>query len=812
MPTFFWFLLFAGTLITLACLRVRLIYSTVLIAAYLLLFSYFGNSNTFLLTTYWTLFLVVAIPLNFLPLRRRLFSAPILKFYQKVMPAMSRTEKEALEAGTVGWDGELFSGMPNWKKFSSYPKATLTEEEIAFLNGPVEELCRMTDDWDVTHNRADLPPEVWQFMKDKGFFGMIIPKKYGGKEFSALAHSQVIVKLASRSVTLSTTVAVPNSLGPAELLLHYGTEDQKNYYLPRLAKGEEIPCFALTGVEVGSDASAMPDMGIVCRGTFEGKETIGIRLTWNKRYITLCPIATVLGLAFKLYDPDHLIGKKESLGITCALIPTKTPGVIYGRRHFPLNSAFLNGPTEGKDVFIPVDWIIGGPDMAGQGWRMLVECLSTGRAISLPSTVIGGMKLGCFATGAYSRIRRQFGLPVGKFEGVEEVLARMAGLTYLADATRTMTVAAVDRGERPSVLSGISKYHCTELGRRVGNDAMDVHGGKGIQLGPRNYLGRSYQEMPIAITVEGANILTRSMIIFGQGAIRCHPYIFTEMSSAKDPDAKKGLIDFDKALFGHFGFIISNIVRSFFIGLTGGRLVCVANTHKKSNKRYFQQITRMSSSFALVADFAMMILGGELKRREKLSARLGDVLSMMYMSSSVLKHFEEQGALEDDQPLVDWSCQYALSFAQNQLDGILRNFPNKFVGKLLRILVFPLGKRIKEPSDKLDHQLATLLINPTPARARLAQGAYLTADKNNPVGIMEETLYKIIAAEDLLHRVYRAWHEGQIKGATVKERLQAALDAKIVTEEEAKQALEAYEARLEVYAVDDFDSADLKRN
>lgn len=801
-----WIVLFLLVIGTLAYCRSRLWVWTLSIGAYLLLVSFFSNLGAVSLTILWLLFAVVAIPLNILPLRRLLLTKTILNIYRKVLPTMSRTEKEALEAGTVGWEGELFSGKPNWQKFMSYPANHLSSEEQAFLDGPVEELCRMTDNWDITHNRADLPPEIWQFLKDNGFWGFIIPKRYGGREFSALAHAEVISKLASRSISVATTVAVPNSLGPAELLLHYGTEEQKNYYLPRLAKGDEIPCFALTGPEAGSDAGAMPDYGIVCHGKYQGKDTVGIRISWDKRYITLAPVATVLGLAFKLYDPNHILGDKEDIGITCALIPTDTPGVKIGRRHFPVNSAFMNGPTTGQDVFIPIEWIIGGQKMAGQGWRMLVECLSAGRAISLPSTVGGGAKLATFATGAYARIRRQFGLPVGRFEGIEEVIARMGGFTYIGEATRLMTIAVVDRGEKPAVLSAISKYHCTELGRKITNDAMDIHGGKGIQLGPRNYLGRGYEETPIAITVEGANILTRSMIIFGQGAIRCHPYVYSEMTAAKLPDRKQGLIDFDRAFFGHLGFTISNKVRSFVLGITGSRF---ARTPVANNKRYYQLVTRFSAAFALVADMAMFLLGGELKRREKLSARLGDVLSMLYMTTAVLKRFEEQGRPQEDQPIIDWSCQYLLYQAQHQLNNILRNFPNRLLGGLLRICIFPLGLTLKEPKDQLGHQVANLFISPTQARQRLATAIYITPDKNNPVGQMELTLQKVLATEEVWKRVYHARHEGVIKGYTFDERLKSAVTLGVLTQDEADHLLEARKGRLEVYAVDDFTTAEL---
>lgn len=808
MNTLGWILVFVAVGLSLAYLRASLLIATASFAAYFVLVSLFSHAGALSLTVLWLLFLLFAVPLNILPLRRSLITKRLLNWYRRVLPTMSRTEREALEAGTVDWDGELFTGKPNWRKFFAFPKPRLTEEEQAFLDGPVEELCRMTDDWDITHNRTDLPPEMWQFIKNKGFFGMIIPKKYGGLEFSALAHSAVITKLSSRSVSVATTVGVPNSLGPAELLLHYGTEEQKNYYLPRLAKGDEIPCFALTGPEAGSDAGAMPDHGIVCQGNFGGKTVLGIRLNWSKRYITLSPVATVLGLAFKLYDPDHLLGDKEELGITCALIPTNTPGITIGRRHFPLNCAFLNGPNQGKDVFIPIDWIIGGQKMVGQGWRMLVESLSAGRAISLPSTVCGTSKMAAFATGAYARIRRQFGLAIGKFEGVEEALARIGAFTYIVDAVRLMTVAAVDRGEKPSVLSAISKCHTTELSRKIANDAMDIHGGKGICLGPRNYLGRGYEETPIGITVEGANILTRSMIIFGQGAIRCHPYLYKEMQAAKDTDHKRGLKVFDKLLFAHAGYMISNQVRAFVLAITGGRLVKVPTDNFK---RYFQQVTRYSAALALSADVAMLLLGGELKRKEKLSARFGDVLSMLYLISSVLKQHANHGSPVEDEPVVRWACDYLLYETQQRFDGILRNFPNKWVGRWLRFSIFPLGKRRHKPSDELGHEVASLLINPTATRQRLAEGSYTAATANNWPGLMNEKLPEMIAAEELIHRLFKAKKEGKIQGITLEDRIKAAVSANILTQQEADQLLVIHEARKEFCAVDDFSYDQLAR-
>ncbi len=742
--------------------------------------------------------------LNIRPLRKLLISLPFLKAYMRLLPAMSQTEKEALDAGTVWWDGELFTGKPRFEKLLASKAPQLTAEEQAFIDGPCEELCRMFDDWDITHRRADMPPKVWDFLKSKGFFAMIIPKKYGGLEFSAYAHSCVLVKLASRSGLLAATTAVPNSLGPAELLNHYGTEEQKNHYLPRLAKGEEVPCFALTGPRAGSDAAALPDTGIVCKGTWQGREIVGLRLNFNKRYITLAPIATVVGLAFRMYDPDKLLGDKADLGITCALIPRNTAGLNIGRRHFPLNVPFMNGPLSGRDVFVPLDTIIGGPKMAGQGWRMLVEQLSVGRCISLPSNTTGGAKLGVFASGAYTRIRRQFNMPVGKFEGVEAVLARMVGYTYTMDAARSVTAGAIDGGEKPSVPSAMLKYHVTEMGRQVANDAMDVHGGKGIQLGPRNYLARNYQVVPVAITVEGANILTRSLIIFGQGAIRCHPFVLKEMNAARTKDVN----EFDSALFGHVGFTISNAVRSFVMALTHARFTRVPDVG--DTRRYYQHIVRFSASFAFAVDVAMLTLGGYLKKKENLSARLGDVLSSMYLASMVLKHHENQGRPAEDLPLVEWACRNQMYRAQEQLHDFLRNFPNRFLGGVMRLLIFPGGRAYSAPSDRLGRQLADAVLSATEVRDRLCRFVYRTVEPGNPLGLLEEALVMAETAEPLEKRIrVEGVKTGKITALDMTGQITQARDLGIISETEAAQLREYDRKVLELISVDDFDTHEM---
>jgi acyl-CoA dehydrogenase len=689
----------------------------------------------------WLLYLSTALVLLWTPFRRRWISGPTMRAIGKALPPMSETEKAAIEAGTVGWEAELFRGQPRWHRLSAMPAPALSEEERAFLDGPVVTLCGMLDDWEITHARNDLPPEVWAYIKAQGFFGMIIPKAYGGLGFSAYAHSQVVMMVASRSVTAAVTVMVPNSLGPAELLLAYGTEAQRDHYLPRLAKGEEVPCFALTGPLAGSDASTLPDTGIVCRQAFEGREVLGFRLNWDKRYITLGPVATLLGLAFHAYDPEHLLGEDEDLGISCALIPTDTLGIDIGRRHHPLDAAFQNGPNHGRDVFIPMDWLIGGQAQIGKGWRMLVERLSVGRGVSLPALSTGGGKLASLTTGAYARVRRQFHLPVGRFEGVEEALARIGGLSYVMDSARRLTVAALDAGERPSVITAMVKYYLTESMRQVINDAMDVHGGRGICLGPSNYLGRTYQTVPVAITVEGANILTRSLMIFGQGAMRCHPYLLDEMAAARAGDLPR----FDALLLDHAGHAVGNGARALAYGLAGRWLV--PSSSGGAEAIYYRALSRFSAAFALLADVAFMTLGGQLKRKEKLSGRFADALGYMYMCSAVLKRYADDGRPAADLPLVHWGCRYCLHQVEQALDGILRNYPLRLPAALVRPLIFPLGRRWHAPSDRLGHQVASLLLEPSDSRDRLTDGIYAPDDADDPVGRLEHALGLAIRAE-----------------------------------------------------------------
>jgi acyl-CoA dehydrogenase len=737
-------------------------------------------------------------------LRRPLVSDRILRVFRKIMPAMSQTEADAINAGSVWWDGDLFSGRPNWNKLHSFPRPTLSVEEQAFLDKDTEDLCAMCSEWDSTHLASDMSREVWQFIKDHGFLGMIIPKRYGGKEFSAYAHSCVIQKLSTRSSSAAVSVMVPNSLGPAELLLHYGTDEQKNYYLPRLAKGLDIPAFALTSPQAGSDAASIPDLGIVCKGTWQGREVLGMRVTWDKRYITLGPICTVLGLAFRLHDPDRLLGDKEDIGITCALVPTDTPGVNIGRRHLPLDAKFQNGPNSGKDVFMPLEWIIGGPKMAGQGWRMLMECLAAGRSISLPSSNVGMAKLAVRGTGAYSRVRQQFKTPIGKFEGIEEALARMGGNLYLMDATRMMTAGAIDLGEKPSVVSGIAKYHVTERARKVITDAMDIQGGKAICLGPNNFMGRAYQQVPVSITVEGANILTRSLIIFGQGAIRCHPYVLPEMHAAREQDLARASIDFDRALWGHVRFAIGNGLRAFIMGLSGSHWASTPTNVAPETQRYYQQLTRFSSAFAFLADVSMIVLGAGLKRREKLSARLGDILSLMYLASCTLKRYEDEGRQAADAPLMHWAIWDAMFQAQNAFEGVISNYPSRIVGWLLRRVIFPLGRPYVVPSDKLGHEVARLLIAPSATRDRLTAGAYVPASATDIIGKLEAALTAAVDAEAIEARIRAAQKDKRIRGTDAESVQNAAVAAGVISAEE-KSKLDAAEAlRDEVVRVDDF--------
>lgn len=765
------------------------------VIVWLLALSFYAGINLYL----WAVLLLVLLTLNVPALRRKIISAPVYQIMRRALPEMSQTEREALEAGDTWWDAELFSGQPDWKVLLDMPAAELSAEEQAFIDGPVEQLCAMLNDWDITHNRRDLPPEIWDFIKQNKFCGMIIPKQYGGLEFSHYAHSQVVMKIASRSSTTAVTVMVPNSLGPAKLLLSYGTAKQKQHYLPKLATGEEMPCFALTGPKAGSDAGAMPDNGVVCR---DAHDTLGIRLNWEKRYITLGPVATVLGLAFKLYDPEHLLGYKENIGITVALIPVNTPGISIGRRHFPLDSAFQNGPNWGKDVFIPLDWVIGGADQVGKGWKMLMQSLTTGRSISLPALSVAGGKYVCRNSGAYARIRKQFNVAISEFEGIEEPLARMAGETYLMNAAREVTLAALDHGRQPAVISAIIKYELTERMRAVVNDAMDIQGGSGICLGPKNFIGRLYQVIPVCITVEGANILTRTMMIFGQGAVRCHPFIQQEMAALHNSDDTQGLEQFDALFLKHIGAVLHNFAAGFWLSLTNARFYSAPGDHQ--TVRYFRQIARLSVGFALLADYALLTLGGALKRRERLSGRFADVLSNLYLCSTVLKYYQDQGARPEDLPLLNWACQHTIYRAQQALLAIFWKLPFRPVVWLLRALLFPLGKPYAPPGDPLIHDTAATLTVDSAIRERLTQGIYINSNADDPTGRIELAFKAVLAAAPVERKIRRAQKQKLLLKGNVYEQLDAALLQTIITREEAELLEQAEKARMQAISVDDF--------
>ncbi len=756
----------------------------------------------------WTYGIMTVTLLGFgiKPLRRLLISNRLLSIYRKVLPKMSTTEREALEAGTVWWEGQIFSGRPRWRRLLKYPRPSLSEREQAFIDGPVEELCRMLNDWEISDHYRKLPEPIWDFLKEHRFFSMIIPQTYGGLGFSAQGNSAVVMKLASRNLTTAVTVMVPNSLGPGELLLHYGTEAQKEYYLPRLARGQEIPCFALTGTSSGSDAASMPDEGIVCMGEFEGQEVLGLRVTWSKRYITLAPVATVLGLAFRAKDPDGLLGDEVDLGITCALIPTATRGVKIGNRHMPIGAVFQNGPTQGKDVFIPMDWVIGGQARLGEGWRMLMQSLAAGRAISLPALGTAGGKMSTLLTGAYARIRKQFGIPIGLFEGVQEPLSRIGGRTYRMDAARKLTLVALDQGEKPSVLSAILKYQLTEGNRQTVNDAMDVHGGKGIIQGPNNYLAHAYSALPVSITVEGANILTRSLIIFGQGAIRAHPWLLKEMEAAQAPPSTAARRDFDNALFSHVGYTISNLVRAFMLGMTGS--LATRKPVRGPTGNFFRQVTRMSAAFALVADAVLLTLGGKFKFKETLSGRFADVLIHLYLCSAVLKRFEDDGRPPEDLPLVTWAIEDSLYKVQNSLLGILQNFPLPLLGGFLRIVVFPLGRPYAPPTDNTSAAVAKLLLSENESRDRLTAGVYLS-DADDAAGRVTNAFHLVLESAEAEQAIRNALNES-VSLDNYEQLVKRAVEAGVINEEQAQLVRLAQEACAKAVAVDDFPKSQIE--
>lgn len=782
-----WILIGIFTIGVLGYHRASLAVYSLSISIFLLFFSIFNFLTLSQLITIGSCWVILAVILNWRWLRSQLLSRGVMRLYRQKMPKFSATEQAVLHAGNIGWEAELFSGMPDWQKLWDLPWVKLTAEEQEFLDGPVNQLCHLIDPWEISRS-MQIPAQIWERIKQDGYFGLVIPKQYNGKGFSAFAHAQVIMKIASVSSAVATVVAVPNSLGPAELLLHYGSNQQKEYYLPRLARGEEVPCFALTSIVAGSDAASIIDNGIVGYFEIEGKKQLGICLNWDKRYITLAPVASLLGLAFKLYDPEHYLGEKEYFGITCALVPTQTKGVKIGRRHYPLDSAFPNGPTQGENVIVPMDAIIGGVEQAGQGWRMLMERLATGRGISLPSISLAAIKRAALGSGAYARFRRQFNTFIGDFGGIQKALAEISGDAFIAESLRLLGLAQLDNHIHSATTAAISKLHTTELARKVISHAMDIHGGKGICMGPNNYLAQLHIEGPIALTVEGANILTRSMIIFGQGALRCHPYFLKELEAVINND----LNSFDHSLFAHLGYIVSNKIRALILGLRNSSNIIV-------------QVDRFSAVLAFIADVMMITLGNRLKRREELSWRLGDLLSYLLMMSAILKYRQAQTLTVQEQSVMEWCCRKLLFICQQELDELLVNLPNRLMAGILRVIIFPLGKRLKAPTDKLSSQIARYLLAPDPVRERLAAGIYFGGN-SDPLHDLEQRLQEIIAVEPLLSKIHQAEITHKIKGKNLHDLITAAQSANILTADEAKQVILAEKIRMEMLKVDDYES------
>jgi acyl-CoA dehydrogenase len=797
MTTTTWVVLLVLALTGLAYKRANLKVSTLVIAAFAVLALFTGAATGFVVTS--AIFAAVLGVLSLSAFRANSITRPIFAIYKKVLPEMSATESTALEAGTVWWDGELFAGKPNWHKLMDHPNPQLRPDEQAFLDNEVETLCSMINEYEIKEN-GDMPVELWDYIKANRFFSMIISKEYGGLEFSAQAQSAVLQKLSGLSSAVMSTIGVPNSLGPAELLLKYGTDAQKNHYLPRLVDGREIPCFGLTGPRAGSDATSLPDTGVVCKGMWEGKEVLGLNMNFSKRYITLAPVATVVGLAFRMFDPEKLLGDKSDIGITVALLPRILKGMEIGNRHNPIGSPFMNGPIFGKNVFIPLDFIIGGVENAGQGWRMLVECLSVGRCITLPSSGAGGGKYGIATAGAYARIRRQFGIPISKLEGVQEPLARIAGHSYINSAAARVTAISIDNGEKPSVPSAILKYNLTESARQIAIDSMDIHGGSAICRGPNNYVESGYSSVPVAITVEGANILTRTMITFGQGAIRCHPFVLAEMNAAKE----NNLAAFDKALFGHFGFILSNIARSLVLSITNAAFTSVPASGP--TKKHYKQINRYAASFALSVDMAMFSLQGDLKFRELISARLADMLSKLYLASMTLKHWEDQGRQKDDLPLVEYAMAKLFSEFEEALDGFTKNLPARPVGWLVRALTMPLGRSVAKPSDKLVAKIVDLTTSATATRERLITGTYRGDNGRNPMFKYDSLLTRVDQADPIYKKIGEALKAGKYdeSNLTIENRISHGVAMGILTQEEGDFMIVFEKDVLEMVNVDHF--------
>ena len=796
-------IILVGVLLVLVCIyrSVGLKMWTVITGLYLLILTLIGWLTGAACITLWAIYLPVAIFLNIPQIRKAAVSGPLLKAFAKTMPKLSSTEETALNAGDTWVEQDLFRGEPNWNRVHGIPKHVMSDEEQAFLDNETNELCAMVDDWDVMQKR-DLPENVWKFIKDKGFFGLVIDKKYGGKGFSAKAHSEIVMKICSRSPTAAVTVMVPNSLGPGELLHHYGTQEQKDQFLPGLASGKQVPCFALTEPGAGSDATSISSTGIVCEDEFEGKKTLGLKLTFNKRYITLAPVATLVGLAIDLQDPNGLLNGVGTEGITCLLIPRDTKGLEIGNRHYPATLPFMNGTIRGEDIFVPIDYIIGGQKMAGEGWRMLVECLSIGRSISLPANGTACASVSYLTTGAYSLLRKQFGIHIGGFEGIEEVLANISGLSYIINATREMTVAAVDAGIKPSVASAIAKMHNTEKARETIKGAMDVHSGRGVVIGPRNYLAAGYQGAPVSITVEGANIMTRNLLIFGQGAMACHPYIRKEFYAVNEGNVDK----FDGILWSHAGYLLRNTVRSLWAGLTCGAFICAPSSPLK---KYYKRVARLSYNFAYVSDVSLMYLGGELKRKERLSARLGDALAHLYMAAAVLKQFKDYGEHSDEVIYAKWALEYCLHETQKGLCGLTSNFPSKVLGSVMRFLMFPVGGVYKGPTDKLDAQVASSSMKNNAYRDRLLSRLYFSGDSEQPLDRVENAFQAVLNSAGATKKIYKAIKEKTLPKLPIEEILEIALEKSVISEAEYEQLSAAEAARWDAVQVDEFEPKEL---
>lgn len=765
---------------------------------------------TALLLTPWALILgipliALSIIILFAPLRFNLITKPAYKTLANSMPSISTTEQEALEAGTSWWEKELFMGAPDWSQFEKYPYPTLSEEEQSFIDNEVELLCSMLDEWEIHHHLKDLPPEVWQFIKDKGFLGLIIPKSFGGKEFSSFAQSRIMSKIASRSLTTAVSCMVPNSLGPGELLMHYGTDAQKQQYLPGLAKGEEIPCFGLTSPEAGSDAGAIPDSGVVCYGEYEGAQVLGLRMNFSKRWITLAPIATVVGLAFKLYDPEGLLGDKNKTeyGITCALIPASHAGVKIGARHYP-GSPFMNGTVEGEDVFIPIDWIIGGQENAGKGWRMLMECLGVGRGISLPALATAAGEMSYLTVGAFAKIRQQFNISVGKFEGVQEATSEIASDAYMLEAFRYLVTCGLNQGGTPAVMTAMAKYYATETMRKVVNHGMDIAGGRAIQLGPRNFLALTYQAIPIAITVEGANILTRSLMIFGQGSMRCHPYLFEELQLLQSEDKNNSVKKFDDLLFKHLAYTFNRGARSFAYGWTGGSSDAPQSADQFTTS-YYKTINRFSANFALVSDMSLGLLAGDLKRKEMLSGRLADIHAHLFISTAILKFYEAGQKTEAEQLHAKLALQKAFLNIQEAFWGLFENFPAKLPAAFVKWICFPFGRVISKPDDELKQQVAELMMQEHPFREQLKHHVFYSTKADDVTGRLEHTFQILRTLEPLWDKFKKAESKGKFTGLTFEENIEQAIKEGFISESEAQQLLQYNAIRFDSMLTDVFD-------